>query len=52
MVNVPFEMHLALHVHVKTLIMAYIPIKMYLALAMVYIFIKMSLAPHVGPLKP
>jgi hypothetical protein len=58
-------MHLAFHVFVRTLIMAYhffemcltlvmayIPIKMYLTLAMAYIFIKMNMAPHVGPLKP
>jgi hypothetical protein len=46
MINVPFETHLVLHVHIGTLVMVYIYFEMCLALAMAYIFIKMHLAQN------
>jgi hypothetical protein len=46
MINVPFETHLVLHVHIGTLAMVYIYFEMCLALAMVYILIKMHLAQN------
>ncbi len=44
MINVPFGMYLAPHVPIETLAPIYISFKMYLALAMVYIVVKMCLA--------
>jgi hypothetical protein len=41
------ECKLALHVPFKTLVMAYVYIETCMALAMVYIFVKMHLTPYV-----
>jgi hypothetical protein len=46
MINVLFETHLAPHIHIGTLAMAYF-FKTCLALTMAYIVIKMCLAFHV-----
>jgi hypothetical protein len=46
MINVPFETHLVLHVHIGTLVMVYIYFEMCSTLAMAYIFIKMHLAQN------
>jgi hypothetical protein len=47
MINVPFGMHLALHVLVETLAMAYISFKTCFAIAMVYILVIMHPTLHV-----
>jgi hypothetical protein len=47
MINVPFKTHLAPHVHIGTLVMAYISFEMCLALTMVYILVKMRFTLHV-----
>jgi hypothetical protein len=46
-INFPFGMHLALHVPIETLVMAYVSFQACLALVIAYIFIKMCLALHV-----
>jgi hypothetical protein len=46
MINIPFGMHMALHVHVGTLFMAYVFFNTCLTLAMAYILVRMRLAPH------
>jgi hypothetical protein len=46
-INVRFETHLILDVHVGTLLMAYVSFELCLAPAMVYFFIKMCLTPCV-----
>jgi hypothetical protein len=46
MINIPFGMHMALHVHVGTLFMDYVFFKTCLTLAMVYIIVRMHLALH------
>jgi hypothetical protein len=38
-INIPFRIHLAFHVHVGTLAMGYIYFEMHLTMFMVYIFI-------------
>jgi len=47
MTNILFGTHLALHSPIGTLIMAYISFETCLALAMVYIFIRVCMALHV-----
>jgi hypothetical protein len=46
-INFPFETHLVFHLPIGTLVMAYVSFQTCLALAIVYIFIKMCLAFHV-----
>jgi cytochrome c biogenesis factor len=43
MINIPFGMHMALHVHVATLFMAYVFFKICLTLAMAYILVRMHI---------
>jgi hypothetical protein len=48
MINIPFEMHIALHVRMGTLIMVYVSFETCMGLAMTYIPIKICLAFHVN----